>query len=198
MKPIQLVSRLQSSNPLSEETRRALFSSIELKVFDKGDFLFREGEIDRHIYFVESGLVRCFYYLDDQEDPEAEITAWFLPPGGFACSVLSFFNQSPSVENLQALEKTRVLMISHEQLQDLYARFSDLNMLGRHIMEEYLQQYDLRTRLLRLRRSEQRYEGFLQIYPDLANRITVKHLASYLGLHPDNLSRVRSRMSKFA
>src|SRR6202035_3567234 len=114
----KLLAFLDSIYPLPPELREQLIRLLKTRAFARKEFLLKAGHISRNIYFIEKGLVRCFYLLGNRD-----ISAWFMKEGDVVVSVNSFFGQVQSSESIQALEDTTVHYISYEELEALYERF---------------------------------------------------------------------------
>ena len=170
------------------EIQHPLEKLIGDEEFLKDSFLLREGQIARKLYFVESGLLRGFHYKDSKE-----VINWFSYENLFATAMYSFVSQKPSYENIQALENTKVKTITYQKLQDLYKRHPDFERIGRLLTEQYYIQLEERLISLQFQTAKERYENILQKEPQLIHRISLGHLASYLGMTQENLSRVRSK-----
>lgn len=184
----KLLSYLKSVRPMSEALAHHLASIIETKAVPKKEFLLRKGRVCNHIYFVESGLLRCYYELHD-----ADVTSWLMKEGNVIIAVRSFFNQTPSLETIQALEETVLHGISFAQLQDTYERFPEFNYHGRVLSQRYYELCDERLYALRMQRAQERYEYLMATQPALFARVPAKYIASYLGITNETLSRIRAQ-----
>lgn len=183
----ELLLYLNSINPLSLELYQYLRTKLKSKHLQKKDILLKAGHINKHIFFVVSGLVRCYYQKNAQE-----ISSWFMKEGDVIISVESFFKQTPSKETIQALEPCELLYLEYAELQHIYRQFPEFNYIGRVLTEKYYALSEERLASLRMRRSSERYQFMMQHYPQLINRVPSKYIASYLGLTEETLSRIRS------
>jgi CRP-like cAMP-binding protein len=182
-----LLKRFESIYPLSEECKERLFSVIKFKALPKKQFLLRAGHVCQHIYFIEKGLLRCFYYKN-----EVEICSWFMREGDVIISVESFFRQSTSYESIQSLEDCELYYISYIELQEIYRNFPEFNFVGRALTEKYFCLSEQKLYSIRMMRASERYEYLLQQFPELAMRVPAKYLASYLGITPEMFSKIKS------
>jgi CRP-like cAMP-binding protein len=185
-----LLDYLDSIHPLSPELRDYLSEKLMTREYLKKDFLLNAGRVCNHIYFIEKGLFRCFY---TREDEDREVSAWFMKEGDVIASVDSFFNQTPSYENIQALEDSVVHFISWRELDFIYERFPEFNFIGRKLVEKYYVLSEQRIYSLRMKRSFDRYYWLMKNYPELIQRVPSKFIASYIGNSSETVSRIRGR-----
>ncbi len=159
---------------------------------DRGAFLLRRGETARHLAFVHTGLLRYFY-----EDGEGrEHTGQFFFEGAFATDVASFTRQQPALQTLDALEPTSLLLISYDALQALYARHHALERFGRLVIEQAFAHSQQRTAGFLLQSAEARYRRIAEERPKVMQRVPLYVIASYLGITPEALSRIRARLAR--
>jgi CRP-like cAMP-binding protein len=182
----KLFNLLDSFYILNQDTKLALANCVQIKEYKNGDIILSQGNTNKHLYFLEMGLVRAFYYKD-----EKELTSWIFPENTLFISVYSFLTQTPSFETIEAIEDCKIYSISHSKLQELYNLHLDLNVVGRKLTEMYYVQMAERATNLRMIDSKTRYENFIKNYPNLINRIPLGYIASYLGMSQETLSRIR-------
>ena len=186
-----LVAYLDSIFPLSEGCREALTTHLRHKEVPKKELLLRAGHICQNIYFIERGLLRCYYYKN-----EAEISSWFMLEGDVVVSVESFFYQKVSYESIQALEDSSLYYISYKELQDIYRRFPEFNYVARVMTEKYYCLSEQRLYSIRMMRASERYEYMIQHHPMLLSRVPAKYVASYLGITPEMFSKIKSEKNQ--
>jgi len=172
------------------ETEASDFDSLLLpKSVKKGDILFPENTICEYAAFVAKGLFAASY-CDDGE----HIAVHFYQQNSFAIDYPSFLLQKPTDFEVVALEDSELVLLSFDDLQDLYSSKNyKWNMLGRLIAEKTVIHFINRQKNSLLKTPEERYDNFLTAYPDLQQRITQYQLASYLGIRPESLSRIKKR-----
>lgn len=185
--PLSSFTRL--IHPVSEE----LLDYIDANCFScsvgRGRFLLKAGEICQHVYFIRKGVLRAYV-----REGSKEITTWITPENEMITSIRSFFDlRIPSRENIQALEDSELVGASYEQLQYLYDHFLEMNVVGRKLLERYYRDAEERAFICRLTRAVSKYEHFLATKGELANRVPLKYIASYLGMTLETLSRVRKK-----
>lgn len=135
------------------------------------------------------GLVRFFF------DADADITTEFYTEGDFFCAISSFFSQKPSTESIGAEETTVLVSIGLEDLQRLFGLYPELSDAFRILYGHLLEAHHARVALLRYRTPLERYKAFLALHPQLPNRLLVKHIASYLGIHRVTLCKIRKQLT---
>jgi CRP-like cAMP-binding protein len=154
--------------------------------FKAGEHLSVAGKISGAIYFVEAGIVRVYTVHQ-----EKEISMDFAFPGSFTASYASFITQQPSMVNLQAVTPVTGYAWHYNDLQQLYAVSHDAERTGRLMAEQqYLRKYNRELSFLRYS-AQERYQQLLREHPEVVQHIPVKQIASYLGIEPESLSRIR-------
>lgn len=173
---------------MDEEVVQRLFHQ---KRYKKGEHLLAEGEICRHIIFIETGLVRYYINKDGEER-----TNYFNKEGEFVCDYPSFLPRVPSVVNIQALEDSTVWTISAEGIQQFYKEVQYGERFGRLAIEYVFVSVVAQIGSIYTDTPELRYQKFLLNYPTIVQRIPQYYIASYVGVKPQSLSRIRKRLAK--
>ena len=182
----QLLNYLSAIHPLSEELKDYLRAYIKQRALVKKDYLLKAGHVCRHVYFIQTGLLRCFYLKE-----EAEVCSWFMREGDVMISVESFFDQKPSYESIQALEDTVVWYISYQELEFVYKHFMEFNYVGRVLVQNYYKLSEQRLYSMRLQSATERYHFLLHHFPEIIQRVSSADIASYLGVTRETLSRIK-------
>ncbi|WP_259195032.1 MULTISPECIES: Crp/Fnr family transcriptional regulator [unclassified Sphingobacterium] len=159
--------------------------------FKQKEYILQEGQVSTHLHFIAIGLVRIFYVKDSKE-----ITSYLSSDNGFVSSYSSFINQSKSYEYIQCLEKSQTLAISYKDMQELYETVPQWERIGRFFSEQNV--LCLADRLLKLQSipAKEKYLEFLKTSSEkIVKRTPLIHIASYLGITPESLSRIRSEIS---
>lgn len=185
----QLFLFLNSIHPLSEEILRQLTLNLKRKVLLKKDFLLKEGQTCKSIYFIEQGLLRCFYNKEAKE-----VSTWFMKEGDMVISVESYYNQQPGYENIQALEDSIIYYMEYDVLQSMYHSFPEFNITGRRLTEKYYTLSEQRIYSIRMQSAAERYLYLLTNHAELIQRVPSKFLASYLGIAMETLSRMKHKL----
>ncbi len=184
-----LLTHITAIYPISEELRQSISEALMVLHIPKKTLLLEEGKVCDKIYFIEKGISRAFYFKEGQE-----ITAWFMEENNLIISVHSFFTRKPSYENIELLEDSVLYAIKFEDLHTLYKLYPEFNFVGRVLTEKYYLLSEERTMSLRMLTSQERYQKLLQSHPHLFNRVLNKHIASYLGMSAETLSRLRAHV----
>ncbi|MBS1643253.1 MAG: Crp/Fnr family transcriptional regulator [Bacteroidetes bacterium] len=173
--------------PLEEIVLNEIAYVVRHKTINRKELLIKEGQICKYIFFVEKGLLRSYYY-----DEENEVTTWFMKENDFVISVKSFYLQEKSTEYIQALEGCSLYYISYEELNKLYLKHHSFCVIGTILTQQYYIRSE--ERLLNLRQSSAiaRYKFLINSHPDILNRCTNKMIASYLRITEETLSRIRA------
>jgi CRP/FNR family transcriptional regulator, anaerobic regulatory protein len=184
----QLIQFLNSIYPLSEALAAYLLKNLKTKELAKKDFLLKKGHVCKDICFIEKGMLRCYYMIDDKE-----VSSWFMKEGDVIVSVESFFRQTISYESIQALEDCTVHYITFNELQFIYRNFIEFNFISRVLLEHYYTLSEQRLYAIRMQRSHERYAYLMQHNAELIQRVPSKYLASYLGITDVTLSNIKSQ-----
>lgn len=185
----KLLTHIKNYYELSAETENVLYDCFEEVVLGKNEFLVTEGKTCRNLYFVQQGALRGYYTLDGKE-----ITHWFGFEKDFVTSFHSFITQEPAVENIQLLEGSILWSISKDTLTSLFNRYHEIERLVRIAYEKYYIRLEERFVNAHFKSATERYENLLQRTPHILERVPLGHIASYLGISQETLSRIRSRI----
>ena len=188
--PTQLIQRLHAIHPLTAEEIQFLRTHIPVREFGKGEVLLRQGEISNAFFFVEQGCVRLYY-----EVGETEKTAYFYTENDFVSAYESYTKQVPSKFFLEAIEPSLVAVISQEVAGKILQTFPKFAFLARMMMEEELIACQQMISTFITLNPEERYQQFVKDHFDLSQRIPQYYLATYLGVAPETLSRIRKRLA---
>lgn len=164
---------------------------FEKKSIKKKTNILHAGITAKEVYFIIKGCIRLFYEKDGED-----ISAYFFTEKMFAGAYDSFISQKPSRHSIETLEDCQVLAISYKALQELFVEFPKMNEFVRKVLEErFVSLHELFTSQI-LDSPEERYVNLLNERPDLFQRIPQHQIATFLGVTPVSLSRIRKRVTK--
>ena len=176
---------------LSENEWNAFQQQLVKKEYKSKEIVIEAGKTAQNIYFIEYGLMRT-YHLEDGK----EINTYFACDNQIISTYSSFISQTPSFEILEAIEESIVYALSYETLNALYETSSKFEKLGRILAEKnYLCVLD-RTYAMQTKSAKEKYLAFIKTNDKkIVQRIPQLHIASFLGIAPESLSRVRKEIS---
>lgn len=186
-----LLTVLSQLYPLSPEAQRYLWDHVTSYTLPKRKLLLKEGTTCEHIYFVVKGALRGF-----TREGSKDITTWIVIENELVSSILGLDEQVKAIENIQALEKCELLCLTLAELELMYEKFPETNILARKILQRYYSDAEKRAFIARLTKAENKYRHFLARHRALANRIPLKYIASYLGVTLETLSRIRKKFTR--
>ena len=167
----------------------SLFISRRLR---KKTLLLQEGEICKYLIFVEKGCLEA-YVLDDRGEAHVvhfALEDWWLTDD------YSFWSGAPATYFIEALEDSQLLMIERDSLESLFARYPKFERYFRILLTNHAVALDRRIAASLSMSAKERYLYLIKLYPTLTQRVSLKHISSYLGITPESLSRVRADLAK--
>jgi CRP-like cAMP-binding protein len=176
--------------PLTEDEAAAIAATMLIRTYKKGTVLLREGQISTEAYFVLEGCVRQYYLIDGEEK-----TNNFFTEEQWVISMNSFGQQLPSNHFMECCLDSLLVVGNRQKEEDLYRRFPRLETISRKVMEKvFAEQQEIMSSYV-TDTPEQRYLKLLTTRPGLFQRIPQYQLASYIGVKPESLSRIRKRIT---
>ena len=191
MHPFKFSTWLTSNLPLAAPEVRALIDRCTTRVIPAGSFLLRQGEICRHSFFVEQGLLSK-YGIDDKGK---EHILQFAPENWLISDRESVYFQRPALFFIRALEDSRVLVLEESFLTRLAKELPGFSAFNTRLLHNHIHQQNKRIYALLSASAEERYLSFVRTYPDIMLRVPQWMVASYLGITPESLSRVRKQLA---
>lgn len=186
------LSKINEKVALTPQEEAAIVAQLTYKTLRKRQFFLKEGDICRYIALVEKGALRT--YVTDFEGHE-HITAFALE-GWSLGDLCSFLKEEPATQNIEALEDCELCLISkpaHEMLLLQMPKYATYN---RILMTEAYIALQKRTRDMISLSPDEQYKAFVNVYPNIVLRVPQHMIASYMGLTPETLSRIKSRISQ--
>ena len=183
-----LLNTVRQFIPLSADEEQTVEQLFERHQVDANDYFLQAGEVCHYVGFVTKGLLR-YYVLDDGE----EHTYDFSTEQTFVCNYESFLTRTPSTRFIQALEATTLLRISYDNLQKLYETLQHGQQFGRLVAEQLFVATLQKLTSFYRETADERYDNFLRLFPGVADRVPQYVVASYIGIKPQSLSRLRAQ-----
>jgi len=192
MNSFTLTTFLKDNAAINADVLKDIISKQKRMHLQKGTFVLQEGEICKHSFYVEQGLLR--YYSIDEKGKEHIIQ--FAPEGWFVGDRESMFFNRPSQFFIQSLEDSNVVMIDEDLICTLSKADETFAVFNNNLLHNHIRQLQHRINMLLSATAEERYLDFIKIYPDILLRVPQTMVASYLGITPESLSRVRKDMAE--
>ncbi len=174
--------------PLSLELREDLSAKVYVRKVKKSEILVSEGKVCHQLFFIRKGSLRGFHYQNGKE-----ITSWFGFENDFATSTYSFVSQKTGYENIEVIEDSTLYVINHDDLNSIYHKHPGFNYAGRLLTEKYYLDLMERTLSLQFQSAKENYHQLVATHPHLLKRASLGHIASYLGISQETLSRIRTK-----
>ncbi len=184
------MKQMSQFTKLSEEESLAIEQAFPIKTFEKGTYLLKEGQIAKNSYSVIKGCIRRYSILNGEE-----ITSDFYTEGHAAADFNSLANQTPSKYYFVCTETSTVCVVNPEKEAALYKRFPRFEAICRVEFEKMMGKKADSEEAFAHKNPEEKYLHLLKERPDLFNRVPQYQIASYLGIKPETLSRIRKRIS---
>ncbi len=175
---------------LSDYEWEEITNKFKSKVLRKNDFLLREGDTCNDLVFVQSGCLRLYYLKED-----IEVSVWFAFPQSSAIEIYSFISGNPSNYFLQAIEDSEIHYLSKTELNKLYKSHPGTQEMMRNYWEDVILTLIERFTALQKDSAEQRWLDLLN-KPAYLKKIPQKYLASFIGVTPTSLSRLRKQITR--
>jgi CRP/FNR family transcriptional regulator, anaerobic regulatory protein len=175
---------------LTDEAWNWFASVTKVVQVKKGYTLIKEGQICNHVFFINTGLVRVYNLTDGKENVQG-----FIAENEFISEYPSFLTRKPSTLYIEMIEDGELVITSYDDIQHAYDKFPIFERLGRKIAEYLFIEFNAHVTALYSSTAEQRYIKFVAEDASLANRIPQYMLASYLGVTPEHLSRIRKKLT---
>ncbi|CAM1362169.1 cAMP-binding domain of CRP or a regulatory subunit of cAMP-dependent protein kinases [Tenacibaculum sediminilitoris] len=187
-----LKKHLIEKGGLSEEDYFQIKIFITTKKISKGDFLLKQGDICSHFFFVEQGLLRLYALNEEGKENILQFATenWIVSDRG------SVYFQQPSTYYIDAVEDTLVVMLDEEFINQVSKINTDFRRKNEQLLQKHIRQLYKRISQLLGASAKSRYLDFVKMYPDIMLRIPQWMIASYLGITPESLSRVRKTLAK--
>lgn len=186
---LKIIEEVSKYAKLSEACTKDVLANAHQETFSKGVLLQESGKVCTRLFFIDSGLVRMFFYDADGKD----ITYQFYGEGTFTSILNSYASGTPSLYNIETLEECTIYSIYFTDFARLREKHPELEKVHSQVLLQILVQYDHRATALQFMSAEERYLDLLKTQPSIINRANLGQIASYLGINQATLSRIRSK-----
>jgi len=184
-----LIDVFKKFHPLNDEIERRINQHTFPISYKKNKYLLSPVDRNKFLFLIVKGVVRGFI-----KDGSTEITTWISKENEVVGTIRNLWGEGDSEEYLQALEDVDLIAIPHVLSDYLFENFTEANIVGRKMMELYYRSAEERAYLCRISSAEKRYKRFQASFPDLINRVSLKHIASFLAIRLETLSRIRAKL----
>lgn len=190
----ELKSYFQQISPVSETTFEVFVQQFEEKAYKKGDYFAKEGRYEIHFGILTKGVFRAFFRTDEG----LEYNKTFFVPLSFVGAYSSLITGQKNLINIQCLTDCHLLVADYPNIVKLYKTTPEIETFSRRLSELYFVQKERREIELVLLTADKRYELFKKEFPNLHQLIPQYHIASYLGITPTQLSRIRKNKNNLS
>ena len=180
---------LSTYTTVSQEAAEFLKEKTVQKRMPKGQLLHSEGDVCNRLWYIEEGVIRWYFLNDDGKD----ITDSFSTEHSFVTAFDSFFQRKPSQFFIETLEDCLMTQIEYQHLEESLTNFPELEQITRFVLIEIIEQALDKNASLRFKKASERYRFITEKHPDLLQRVPLGHIASYIGISQETLSRIRAR-----
>lgn len=177
--------------PLTDQEKEQIKSFLAVKKIRKKQYLLQEGDVCKNIAFVEKGALRAYTVNNDG----VEHIMQFALEGWFISDLYSFLTGEVATYNIDAIEDSELVLISRSAHEALLKKYPKYETFTRELITGAYVALQKRLNSIISKSLEDRYEAFISLYPDIAKRVPQHMIASYMGLTPETLSRVRRRIA---
>jgi len=188
----KLLHFLQNSGKINAIKAEEIGNYFDEKEIAKNELFLKEGQVNNEYLILEHGFMRAFSF----DITGTEVTTAFYTGDQPIFEVASFFNRSPSKENIEALTSCKGWVISFEKLNMIFHSIPEFREFGRYILVKGFASLKLGMLSLITETAEERYTALLQFNPEIFQNAPLKYIASYLGITDTSLSRIRKEMMK--
>ena len=188
----KLYSHITQSLSISEGFKQTIEQHFTIMTVPKNTIIEEESKAPQYLYFINEGYMRSFYY-DNNGD---EITTYIATPEHYMASFLSLSQQKTSTENIECITDCILLKINREDFLKIIEKYPDFREYSLQIFEQAFSKMNQRANDLATLTAEQRYSQLIQQQGNIILNIPIQYIASYLGIKPQSLSRIRKQIIK--
>lgn len=186
----KLLQYMHSGHGFTQEETEAVRKYFEPVAFSKNIIIEETGRVPQYLYYIVSGYLRLFY----TDENGNEVTTHINCPPGFFTSYSDFINATISENNVECITDAELLRISKENLDDLISKSQAMKDFSISVFQQSIAYNEKRSRELSVLNAEQRYLKLMNDYPGIIQNVPIQYIASFLGMKPESLSRIRRKI----
>jgi CRP-like cAMP-binding protein len=183
---MNIKSILTAITPIEEDCWEAFEAFFTRKTLKKNEILWGNGEVCKHLVFINTGLFRSFRYVETKE-----VSTNFFFENSFFYDDYSFITQNPCIDTYEALEQTEITVIPRAAINLMFDRYKSFERLGRKMVEHNHVKLIEQQLALKNVSSKDKYLRLISAQPTIIQRVPLKFIASYLDMTPEYLSKLR-------
>jgi CRP-like cAMP-binding protein len=188
----QLFDSIRKKIVITEREEAICRSLFIPKKIRKRQYLLQQGDVSKYTAFVEKGLLRS-YIIDDKG---AELIMQFAPEGWWINDMFSSITGEPAEQNIDAMEDSELLLLSNQAYEQLLQEAPVFERFFRLLIQNSFVALQRRLKGNIIQTAEEKYKNFIQLYPNIVQRVPQHNIASFLGITPESLSRIRKHMAE--
>lgn len=182
-----------TQNQSLPDTEAALIGKyFDPVLFPKNRIIEQQGAVPKYLYYIVSGFLRLFHYNENGD----EVTTHINCPPGFFTSYANFIAQTESAENVECITECELLRIGRAELDRLIAASPVMKDFSILVFQQSINYNENRSKELATLSGEQRYRKLIVSYPEILHNVPVQYIASFLGMKPESLSRIRRKLTQ--
>lgn len=187
-----LLSETFKGISFSQEELREIGASLRKVQLKKGDFLLRNGQTVLHTYYVHEGCLRTYFIDDSGKDHTLQfaIKDWWIS------DYTALFSAAKALMNIECIQETTLYQLARKDMEQLYVDIPAFETFFRKKLEGRMEAFHKRTLESLALSAKERYHSFVQSYPNIEQKVRNYHIASYLGITTESLSRIRKEITQ--
>ncbi len=186
---MHIIDFLQLNNNLPSDIIALFQSEVQNQTLKKGTQIIETGSRNKNVYFIEEGLTRMYYLKEDKS-----ITHLFSDQHQLFTNIEVIYYDEPSYYNIECLEDCQLNIMNYDRIIELAQTHPILDQITRNLLFESLYRLSNRIRSIQFQSAEDRYKDLLNNYPEILQRTSLGHIASYLGISQSTLSVIRGKI----
>ena len=188
----QLFENISNKITITEREKEICRSLFIPKKLRKRQYLLQQGDVSKYTAFVEKGLLRS-YVIDDKG---AELIMQFAPEGWWINDMYSSITGEPAEQHIDAIEDSELLLLTNQAYDELLQQAPVFERFFRLLIQNSFVALQRRLKGNIIQTAEEKYKNFIQLYPNIVQRVPQHNIASFLGITPESLSRIRKQMAE--